>query len=98
MTSPTNFSSLQWPSLVNFDMSPYLITYRLLGVDDPAEQLVLQSLHGDGKVDDGGAGRDLGRIGRVGQFGGQVELEALHHVHLFIAHFHLVTRADLKVP
>ena len=40
-------------------------TYGFLGDDDTAEELVFQALHGDGEVDDGGAGGDLGRVRRV---------------------------------
>ena len=37
-------------------------TYGFLGDDDTAEELVFQALHGDGKVDDGGARGDLRRV------------------------------------
>ena len=44
-------------------------TYSFLCEDDYSQQLVLQALHGDGEVDDGGLGADLRRVGWVGQFG-----------------------------
>ena len=40
-------------------------TYGFLGDDDTAEELILQTLHGDGEVDDCGSRGDLGRVRRV---------------------------------
>jgi len=61
----------------------------LLQQDDPAQQLVLEAAPGDGEVHHGRPGADLGAEGRVGQLGGDVEAEALHHVHLLVPHLHL---------
>lgn len=63
--------------------------YVFLGEDDSAQQLVLQTLHGDSEVYNGGLGADLGRVRWVRQLGGDVELEAIHHVGLLVSHFHL---------
>lgn len=70
--------------------------HLLLRQDNSAQQLVLQSSHGDGEVDDGGAGADLGGVSRVRQLGGHVQPEALHHVHLFVPQLHLKESRNKK--
>ena len=57
--------------------------------DDPTKQLVLQTLHSDSEVYDGGTGRDLRCVGGVWQLGGDVQVEPCHHVHLFVTNFYL---------
>lgn len=42
-------------------------------------------MHCDGKVNNGGLGRHLGRVGRVGEFCGHVQHESRHDVALFIS-------------
>lgn len=70
--------------------------HLLLCQDNSAQQLVLQSSHGDGEVDDGGAGADLRGVSRVRQLGGHVQPEALHHVHLFVPQLHLKESRNIK--
>lgn len=65
--------------------------YLFFCEDDSAQQLVLQSPHGDSEVDDGGASADFRGVGWVRQLGGHVEPKALHHVHLLVSNFHLQT-------
>ena len=67
-------------------------THVLLCQDDTAQQLVLETFHGDGEVDDGGLGTDLRSVGRVRQLGGDVQSEAIHHVYFFVSNFHLFGR------
>lgn len=57
--------------------------------DDPPQQLVLQAPLGDGEVHHSRPGADLGAVRRVGQLGGDVEREALHHIHFLISYLHL---------
>eukprot|EP00962_Isochrysis_galbana_P028266 scaffold8907_cov105-Isochrysis_galbana.AAC.3 len=64
--------------LLHLELGPLL-------AHDDAEQLVLEALLLDAKVDQARLGRDLGRVVRVGQLGGQVEAEVRVVVHLFVA-------------
>lgn len=57
--------------------------------DDSAQQLILQSSHGNSEVDDRGASTDFRGVGWVGQLGSHIQPEALHHIHFFVTHFHL---------
>lgn len=57
--------------------------------DDSAQQLILQSPHGDSEVDDGGTSADFRGVGWIRQLGSHIQPEALHHIHLFVTHFHL---------
>ena len=66
------------------------LSYLFLCKDDNAEQLILQTLHGDSEVDDGGLGAHLRGVGGVPELGGDVQHESLHHVHLLVTYFHLV--------
>ena len=50
--------------------------------DELAQQLVLQAVRRDGEVHDGGRRAQLGRVARVGQPRGAVQLEGLREVHL----------------
>ena len=67
----------------------HVVSYSFLCNDDTTEKLVFQTLHGDGEVNDGGSRGDLGSVRRVRQFSCDVQLETIHYVNLFIAHFHL---------
>jgi hypothetical protein len=71
------------------------ITHSFLSENDTSQELVFQPLHGDGEIDDGGAGGDLGGVGRVGQLGGNVEGETLENVTLLVPHFDFEGGADL---
>lgn len=65
--------------------------YLFLSEDNSAQQLILQTPHGNSEVDDGCPCADLGSVCWVGELGGNVETEALHYVHLLISHFYLIT-------
>lgn len=60
-----------------------------LGEDNNAEQLILETLHGDGEVDDGSLGTDFRSVGRIGHLCGDVQLEATVEIDLFLSDFHL---------
>ena len=60
--------------------------------DDNTQQLVFQSLHGDGEVHNGRPGRDLGGVGRVTQLGGDVQDKSFHDVNFLVSNFHLLEK------
>ena len=72
------------------ELDSLVFQLSLLRVDDPAQQLVFQTFHCDSEVDDGCLGRDFGSVEWIAQFGGDVELEAFHHVDFFVANFDFV--------
>ena len=80
-----------------FTARTYCSTHRFLCDDDAPQKLVLQPLHGDGEIDDGSPGGDLGGVGRVGQLGGDVQPEAFHHIALFVSNLDLEGGAGLDV-
>ena len=57
----------------------------LLHPDDSSQQLILQTLHSDGEVNDGAAGAHLRSVCRIGQLGRDEELETVKDVHFFVA-------------
>ena len=69
---------------------PAIITSNLLlGEYNNTEQLILQTLHGDSKVDDGSLGTDLRGVGRVGHLCGDVEHESTVEIDLLFSDLHL---------
>lgn len=66
--------------------------------DDPSQQLVLQATLGDSEVHHRRPGTDLRTVRWVGQLGGDVEGEALHHIHLFISNLHLQDEVTMMSP
>lgn len=76
------------------------LAHLLLCENDSPQQLIFQALRGDSKIDHGGPSADLGRVGRVGQLGGDVQSEAAHHIYFPVTHFHLfffLIKRKLKV-
>lgn len=57
--------------------------------DDPTKQLVLQALHVYSEINYGCPGTDFRGVCWIRQFGGYIELEAIHHIYLFVSHFNL---------
>lgn len=64
-------------------------TDMFLSEDDASKQLVLQALHVYSEINDGCLGADFWGVCWVRQFGGYIELEAIHNIYLFISHFNL---------
>lgn len=67
----------------------WVSTHLFFCEDDAAEQLLLQTSHSDCEVDNSCAGADLRSVRWIGQLGGHIKPEPLHHIHLFISDFYL---------
>lgn len=65
-------------------------------VDHLGEELVLQAVPGDGEVDEGGLGLDLGLVVRVGQLGVEDQLEARVEEALLVSHFYAAVRGRVR--
>ena len=68
-----------------------------LGQDDSAQQLILESFHGDSEINDGSAGVDLRGVGRVGKLRGDVQLESFHHINFLVSNFHLDSKNSREI-
>lgn len=63
--------------------------YLFFGENDSAQKLVFQSSYCDGKVNNGGASTDFWGVSWVRKLSGHVKPETAHHIHFFVANFHL---------